>query len=64
MSIADLQTEVEGLTLDERRQLTAFLVSLRHKELAGYRDQLSKKIDSEKESEWVSLEEFDKRISV
>ena len=58
MSIADIQTEVERLSLDERRQLTAFLVSLRHKELAGYRERLSGKIDSQESSEWVSFEEF------
>ena len=63
MNITDLQTEVEGLSLDERRQLTAFLVSLRHQELAGYRERLTKKIDCTADSEWVSFEEFDKRIS-
>ncbi len=63
MSIAEIQTKVEGLSLDERRQLTAFLVSLRHKELAGYRERLAGKIDSQEEPEWVSFEEFDKRVS-
>ena len=63
MSIAEIQTEVEGLSLDERRQLTAFLVSLRHRELAGYRERLSRKIDSQEEADWVSFEEFDKRVS-
>jgi len=63
MSITEIQTKIEGLSLDERRQLTAFLVSLRHKELAGYRERLSGKIDCQEESKWVSFEEFDKRIS-
>ena len=63
MSIAEIRAEVEGLSLDERRQLTAFLVSLRHKELAGYRERLAKKIDNKEETQWVSFEEFDQRVS-
>ena len=63
MSISEIQTQVEGLSLDERRQLTAFLVSLRHRELAGYRESLSEKIDDKNEANWVSFEEFDRRVS-
>jgi hypothetical protein len=63
MSIKELQTQLEGLPLDERRQLTAFLVALRHKELSGYREQLAAKIDDKDAANWVSFEEFDKRIS-
>jgi len=63
MSIAEIQSQVAGMSLDERRQLTAFLISLRHRELAGYRERLAEKIDDNTEANWVSFEEFDKRVS-
>jgi len=63
MSIKELQMQLESLPLDERRQLTAFLVSLRHKEMSGYREKLAAKIDDKDPANWVSFEEFDKRIS-
>jgi len=63
MSISDIKSEVQGMTLDERRQLTAYLVSLRHKELSGYREQLASKIDDSDSENWVSFEEFDRRVT-
>ena len=62
MSLLEIQTQVEGLSLDERRQLTAFLVSLRLREISGYQERLSAKIDDKNESNWVSFEEFGKRV--
>ena len=64
MSIAEIKTQVNNLSLDERRQLTAYLVGLRHKELSGYRETLTTKIDDDSAENWVSFEEFDRRISV
>ena len=63
MSIADIQNQLERLSTDERRQVSAFLVSLRHKELGGYREVLTEKIDDREPSNWVSFDEFDQRIS-
>jgi hypothetical protein len=63
MSVAELKAQVEGLSLDERRQLTAFLVSLRHREMEGYRQKIAEKIDDKTEAGWVSFEEFDRRVS-
>ncbi len=62
MKAEELRSEVDGLSLDERRQLTAYLVSLRHKELEGYREGLAEKIDDKKHENWVSFEEFDRRL--
>jgi len=64
MKVEELRSEVDNLSLDERRQLTAYLVSLRHRELAGYREGLAEKIDDKDEGNWVSFEEFDRRIGV
>jgi hypothetical protein len=63
MSLSELKTQVSGLSLDERRQLTAYLVGLRHKELLEYRESLTAKIDDTTPANWVSFEEFDKRVS-
>tara|TARA_B110000908_G_scaffold151652_1_gene186583 strand:- start:5306 stop:5500 length:195 start_codon:yes stop_codon:yes gene_type:complete len=63
MSISELKAQVEGLSLDERRQLTAYLVGLRHKELQEYRESLTAKINDASAENWVSFEEFDKRVS-
>lgn len=63
MSIAELKEEVARLNSDERRQLTAYLIGLRHKEMQGYRESLAVKIDAHSPENWVSFEEFDLRIS-
>ena len=52
MSIEKLQMQLRDLPLDERRQLTAFLVSLRHKEMSGYREKLAAKIDDKDPANW------------
>lgn len=62
MNVEELQNELAALSLDDRRQLTAFLVSLRHQELAGYREGLTTKIDDQDQENWISLEEFDRRV--
>lgn len=62
MKVDELRSEVDGLSLDERRQLTAYLVSLRHKELEGYRERLADKIDDDVQENWVSFEELDRRL--
>lgn len=63
MNISDIKSEVSAMSLDERRQLTAYLVSLRHKELSGYRDELARKVDDKESDNWVSFEEFDRRVT-
>ena len=49
MSIKEIQTKVEGTSLDARRHLSAFLMPLHHKELIGYRERLAEKIDCHNE---------------
>lgn len=63
MSVAELKAQVKGLSPEERRELTAYLVSLRHGETPGYRELLAEKIDNKDEDAWVSFEEFDRRIT-
>lgn len=62
MSIQEIKSELEALPAGERRELAAFLVSLRHKDLAGYRARMSDKIDDKNPEKWVTLEELDQRL--
>ncbi len=62
MGIQEIKSEVEALPVDDRRQLAAFLISLRHKDLAGYRARMSDKIDDSTPEKWVTLEELDQRL--
>jgi hypothetical protein len=62
VSIQEIRSEVEALPADDRRQLAAFLVSLRHKDLAGYRARMTEKVDDSTPEKWVTLEELDQRL--
>jgi hypothetical protein len=62
VSIQELKSELQALPADERRELAAFLVSLRHKDLAGYRARMSEKIDDKNPERWVTLDELDQRL--
>ena len=64
MSISELKAEVDRLTDEERKQLTAYLVAknrLKHPELLR---ELSRKIDDNDPSHWLTLEEFGKRLGL
>ena len=63
MSIKEIKSEMESLPAEERRQLAAFLVTLRHKDLAEYRSNIAKKIDDASSGNWLSLEEYDQRLA-
>lgn len=63
MSVQEIKSEIEGLPPEERRQLAAFLVTLRHKDMAEYRATIAKKIDDANPANWLSLEEFDQRLT-
>lgn len=64
MSIQELRAEVQAMPVDERRLLAAFLVSLRHKDLADYQVKMAQKIDDDSVQRWVTLEEMDERLGV
>ncbi|MFM7182696.1 MAG: hypothetical protein ACKO2G_14690 [Verrucomicrobiales bacterium] len=63
MSVAEIQKAIQGLSTEERRRLAAWLVMLRHQDLAEYRKSLARKIDDGNPENWVSLEEYDRRVS-
>lgn len=63
MSVNEIMSELERLPLDDRRQLAAFLVTLRHRDLAEYRAAMARKIDDTNPENWLSLEEYDRRLA-
>ena len=64
MSIAELKTEVDRLTPEERKQLTAYLVTKNRPLDPGLRRKLTQKIDDNDPAHWLTLEEFGKRLGV
>lgn len=62
VSIQEIETEIEALPTQERKRLAAFLVSLRHKEIAEYRTRMARKIDDKNPENWATLEELDQRL--
>ena len=64
MSIQEIRSELELLPVEERRRLAAFLVSLRHRDLADYRARMAEKIDDRSPENWLTLEEMDQRLGV
>jgi len=62
VSIQEIRSELEILSAEDRRRLAAFLVSLRHRDLAGYRSRMAQRIDDAKPENWITLEELDQRL--
>jgi hypothetical protein len=62
VSIQEIKAEIEALPVDERKRLAAYLVALRHKDLADYRAQMTRKIDDHNPQNWATLSELDQRL--
>ena len=60
---SSVKQELSALDKDQRRQVTAFLVSLQDAEEPGYRERLAKKID-QPASKFATLEEMDRRLKL
>jgi hypothetical protein len=63
VSVEEIKSEIESLPMEDRRQLAAYLIALRHKDLSGYRKAMAGKIDDGNPENWLSLEEYDTRIA-
>jgi hypothetical protein len=64
VSIQEIKAEVEALPVEERRRLAAFLVALRHRDIAGYRARMAEKVEDHSPEKWVTLEELDERLGL
>jgi hypothetical protein len=62
VSLQDLKSEIERMPSTDRRQLAAFLVTLRHRDMAGYRSELARKIDDQNPDNWVAWEDLGRRL--
>ncbi len=62
MSLAELKSEVDRLSPEERRQLTAYLVTRDRMLDAEFRQELTRKIDDKGSERWMPLEEAEKRL--
>ena len=62
VSIQEIKTEIEALPAQERKRLAAFLVSLRHQEMAEYRTRMARRIDDKTPENRATLEELDQRL--
>jgi len=63
MSIAELKAEMDRLSPEERKQLTAYLVSKNRPSEEEWQE-ISRKIDDNDPSHWLTLEEFGKRLGI
>jgi hypothetical protein len=62
MSLAELKSEVDLLSPEERRQLTAYLITRDRMADPTFREELSRKIEDSDPSRWIGLEEAEKRL--
>lgn len=62
MSLEEIKESVRGLNEKDRKELSAFLTVLRHERDPEYRMELARKIDDKDPENWLSLEEFDRRL--
>ncbi len=64
MKVLEIKREIEGLPEKERRELAAFLVTLRHGESGDFKDKMARMIDDSEADNWVSLEELDRKLGL
>jgi len=64
MSIKEIKSEMVELSAEARQELTAFLASLRHRDDPKYRKRMGHKIDDNSPDNWVTLDEFDKKLGI
>lgn len=64
MGVLEIKREIEKLPARERRELAAFLVTLRHGETEDFKDRMARKIDDTEPGNWVSIEELDRKLGL
>ena len=64
MSIEALKQELASLGDADRHHIMSYLVSIEEQKDVAYRTEMARKIDDKDPSHWLTLEEFDKRLSL
>ncbi len=62
MSLAEIKREMEQMTSEERRHLTAHLVALERKKAPTFREGLARKIDNTTPTRWMTPDEARNRL--
>jgi hypothetical protein len=64
MSFEAIQQEIATWDAGRLRELESLVVTLRHRrERPGHAEKMAGLIDERKTMDWISLEEFDRRVS-
>jgi hypothetical protein len=64
MSIDAIKKELAGLDDDKRHQIMAFLIAIEDGKNPEYMAAMARKIDDKDPSHWLTLEEFEKKLSL
>jgi hypothetical protein len=64
MSFEALIRELANLDSKERQKIISYLVEMNHRDNPQHRAELTRKISDNDPSHWLTLEEFDRRLSL
>jgi|TARA_B100001093_G_scaffold23169_1_gene20594 hypothetical protein len=62
MGFTELQKEVELLDAEGQKRLMGYLVSLQIRRNDEYRAELTRQLDQEDRTKWISFDEVEKRL--
>ena len=62
MSLETLKREAAALDESGRKELLAYLISLREQKWAAHAREISKRLDDPNPGHWLTLEEFKERL--
>jgi len=62
--VAAIQKEVETLDPQEQDRLVAFLAILRHSRDPAHRAELTRRLNDQDPSQWISLSEVKERLGI
>jgi len=62
VSVSELKSELDRLSPEERRQISAYLYFQERMQDPDFRADIARKINDQDPSHWVTLEEAEKRL--
>ena len=63
MSVAELKSELDRLSPQERRQIAAYLYLQERMQDPEFQAEIARKMEDKDPSHWMTLEEAEKRLS-
>jgi hypothetical protein len=64
MSIDAIKQELASMDEAKRHHIMAFLIAIEDKKNAEYMAEIARKIDDKDPAHWLTLEEFEKKLSL